>query len=427
MFPTLDYLINYIFGTSLTWNFPPSFGTMVAIAFLAAAWVLSRELKRKEKLGLLKPTYKKEKVGEPASMPEIAINALIGFVIGWKIIGAIIDRDAFGADAQGYIVSGQGNIFAGLAVAAVFGYLKYREKEKKRLPEPKEELVEVHPFQLTGTITMAAAIWGIIGAKIFHQLEYWDQFMADPMGSLTSTSGLTFYGGLIGGVFGVWRVTRKHKMPLIHVADAVAPGLILAYAVGRIGCMISGDGDWGVINSAYRINEEVVYTVVPPDSIQGDLAQYYAIYAESPEMVDYIYYEKPSWLGFLPNWMFAFDFRHNVNEEGIPMSGCEGKYCNRLPLPTFPTAFYETCMGLLIFLILWMIRKRIAIPGFLFSVYLIFNGIERFLIEQIRVNSTLPLFGMQVTQAEIIAVVLILIGIAGLFLTRRFQQAILKA
>lgn len=426
MFPTLDYLINYLFGTNLQLYFPPTFGFWVAMAFLGAAWVLSRELKRKEKGGLVHAVKKMQWKGKPASAADLVINGILGFVLGWKVVGAITESDIFTVDPQAYLLSTQGNIIAGILLGAVFAYLKYREKQKGRLAVPVKEEVAVHPYQLTGTITIVAAIWGIIGAKIFHQLEYWDDFVRDPAAALVSSSGLTFYGGLIGGTLGVYWYARKNKIPAVHIADAVAPGLILAYGIGRIGCMLSGDGDWGVINSAYRISEDRQYTVVAADAIQNDIGVFYEIYAASPSEVDHIYFAKPSWLGFLPDWAFAFDYPHNVNEEGIRISGCEGRYCNRLPLPVFPTAMYEVIMALSIFGGLWALRKKLKYPGQMFFLYLLLNGVERFLIEQIRVNSTYSLFGMQITQAEIIATVLMLVGLFGLLFIHKIKDKIIK-
>lgn len=432
MFPTLNYLVNYLFGTHFTFNFPPTFGTLVAIAFLSAAWVLSRELKRKEGLGLLKPVQRKIKVGEPASASDLLLNAVLGFVLGFKILGIILDREAFQVNPQGYLLSSQGSLIGGLIVGALAAYWKYYEKKKKQLPQPKEQIVLVRPYQMVGNITLIAALSGIIGAKIFHQLEYWDQFIQDPVGNLVSASGLTFYGGLIGGFLGVWWYVRKNGFPLVHVADAVAPGLILAYGVGRIGCMLAGDGDWGIINSAYRITDDRKYEVVGPDAIREDLLQpvagipAYRAYGNSVQEARYAYFKKPAALAFLPNWMFAFDFPHNVNEEGVPLPGCQGQYCNHLPLPVFPTAFYETLMGLLIFGILWLLRKRIAVPGMIFSLYLVLNGLERFFIEKIRVNSVYHIAGIQITQAEMIALGLILVGILGVIFTPRLKDKTVK-
>ena len=84
--------------------------------------------------------------------------------------------------------------------------------------------------------------------KLFHNLENIGEFIADPMGQLMAFSGLTFYGGLIAGAFAVIWYGRKYNIKPLNLADAAAPGLMLAYGVGRIGCQLSGDGDWGVTN-----------------------------------------------------------------------------------------------------------------------------------------------------------------------------------
>ena len=434
MFPTLNYFFKYLFGWDWGMNFPPTFGFLVAMAFISAAFVLSKELKRKEKQGLVRTIKKKIKVGEKASTWDMASYGIFGFIAGFKILGIILREPGFRQDPQNYILSTQGNIIGGIVGAILAAGYIYWDKKRKSLPQPKEEEIDVHPYQLVGNITFYAAICGIIGAKIFHQLEYWDNFVADPIGNLFSASGLTFYGGLVGGFFGVWYYLRKNKLPLVVIADCVAPGLILAYAIGRLGCVASGDGDWGIINSAYRIDDAGKYAVVSPEAIQNDL---YAvnpatgvsnaeIFGSNGQPVDYAYFVKPNALSFLPNWLFAFDFPHNVNEEGIPIKGCQGQYCNRLPLPVFPTPVYETLMGLFIFLILWLIRKRIAIPGVLFSIYLVLNGIERFFIEKIRVNSEFPVLGMKMSQAEIIACVIILFGVLGIILVPRFKNKLTK-
>ena len=101
---------------------------------------------------------------------------------------------------------------------------------------------------------------------------------------------------------------------------------------------------------------------------------------------------------FLPDWLFAYPYPHNVVNEGIAIPGCTGQYCSYLPLPVFPTPFYETLICLLLFVFIWSRRKRFTIPGTLFAFYLILNGLERFLIEKIRVNSKYSIFGFHPTQ-----------------------------
>jgi prolipoprotein diacylglyceryltransferase len=74
-------------------------------------------------------------------------------------------------------------------------------------------------------------------------------------------------------------------------------------------------------------------------------------------------------------------------------------------------------MALAIFAFLWFIRKRIKVPGMLFFIYLVFNGLERFTIESIRVNTKMHFLGMVVTQAQLISSILFLIGLAGITYT----------
>lgn len=238
---------------------------------------------------------------------------------------------------------------------------------------------QAYPHDRVGDTTMVAAISGLLGAKIFAILESAENvkaFFDDPIHTLLSGSGLAMYGGLIGGFIGVyWFVKNKLKMNPIHMMDAVAPGLIFAYAVGRIGCQMSGDGDWGIAAAA-----------------------------------------QPDWW-FLPNWLWAYDYPRNViNSSGQTheiIAGLTAHYNTHLVPPVYPTPLYETIMSALIGIFLWSIRKRLKIHGMLFMIYLILNGIERFFIEKIRVNDKLHALGLTFTQAELIAVLLILIGIIG--------------
>jgi prolipoprotein diacylglyceryltransferase len=321
---------------------------------------------------------------------------------------------------QQFILSTNGSIIGGLVFGGLFAYMAWRDKEKTKLAEPKVETITVHPFQLVGNITVIAAVSGILGAKIFHHLENWDDFVKDPVGQLSDFfGGLTFYGGLICATICVLWYIRKNGIKPIHMFDSAAPVLIVAYGVGRIGCMVAGDGDWGVINSAYRVDADRHYSIVQnPDSIKTDIATYYQYYeANSPAEVPAIHFEKPAALGFLPDQFFAYDFPHNVLERGVPLNSCNRKYCTHLPLPVFPTAFYEILMALAIFAFLWFIRKRIKVPGMLFFIYLVFNGLERFTIESIRVNTKMHFLGMVVTQAQLISSILFLIGLAGITYT----------
>jgi len=376
MYPRISDLINDLFGTNWVWPIQ-SFGFMMAISFLFAAWTLALELKRKEKEGLLHATPRKITIGKPASVGDLVWNGIIGFILGFKLVEMALHYHDLVDDPQAFILSARGNLIGGIAGAGVLMYLRYREGEKHRLPSAEEKTIMVSPHQRVGDITIIAAISGLLGAKVFDNLEHLDSFFQDPLGSLFSFSGLTFYGGLIFGAVAVLWYGQRHKIPIPYMLDAAAPGLILAYAVGRIGCQLAGDGDWGIVNL----------------------------------------HPKPSWW-ILPDWTWAFNYPHNVIQEGVPMANCAGKFCFALPDPVYPTPIYETTVGLIIFFFLWRIRKQIKIPGVLFSIYLILNGIERFLIEQIRVNIRYHFLGISATQAEILAVVMIILGITGIFYFR---------
>lgn len=428
MFPTLGYLINYFLGTSITLGFP-TFGFIVAMSFLSAAFVLKSEIIRKEKLGIFKSVYYKETIGAPASLGELLYNVIFGFILGAKLGLLITDSQTFLAHPQQAIISTQGNLLFGIIGAIALTAYVYWDKKRKALPTPKVEDKKLSAGELVVNITMIAALSGISGAKLFHLLEYWDEFMAAPMEQLLSFAGLTFYGGLICGFLAVGYYCRKKGLGFVHVCDSAAPALILAYGIGRLGCQLAGDGDWGVINSAYRYDYNTKsYVEVPADRIETDkaiYAEYYNMTFGSVENAHHLYYKKPAFLSFLPDVAFAQSYPNNVNNDGIYIAGCEGEYCARLPLPVIPTPIYETSMAVLIFLILWSLRRKFKRPGLMFSVYLIFNGLERFTIEQFRVNSEYNILG-GVTQAEIISFTLIAIGILGIFLTKKFQSTLEK-
>ena len=371
-YPTIPHLINDWFGTDF--NFPIySFGFFLALAIFVAAWVLQREMKRKEKQGLLQPSFTEITKGEPVKLMELITNAIIGFLLGFKIVGAAMNYDLFVSNPQDYLISAQGSLAGGLIGAILLAVNKYYEKKKQQLPKPITEKVKVWPSDRVSDIAIIAAVTGVLGSKLFHNLEYWEDFMANPISGLISFSGLSIYGGLlVGGACVIWYLYKKN-ISVIHMADAIAPSLILSYGVGRIGCQLSGDGDWGIDN------------LMP----------------------------KPEWLSFLPDWLWAYDYAYNVNGEGIPIAGCGGKFCFALENPVFPTPLYETIMATIIFAILWYFRKRIEIPGRIMALYLVLNGIERFWIEKIRVNIPYHIADYEITQAEIISVVFFL---GGLFL-----------
>jgi len=377
MYPKLSDLINSLFGTNI--DLPvQTYGFFVALAFILAGILVYFELKRKEKNGTISPQMKERVRGKPASFSELAISFVLSGMVLLKFSGIILSYDTFTENPQEYIFSWQGNWFIGIGGALAYTFYIYWQKRKQQLPKPVKVKEKVHPYQLTGSILLVAAIAGLVGSKLFDVVEHLDQLVKDPIGTLFSLSGLAFYGGLIVAAIAVAVYAEKNGIPWPVIGDTVAPGLLVGYGTGRIGCQLSGDGCWGIVNNA----------------------------------------PKPDWLSFLPDWMWASHYPHNVIDEGVLISNCTGDHCHILAEPVFPTPFYETVTVYLFFIVLWSLRKRIVIPGMMFSVYLILNGIERFLIEKIRVNIRYDIAGINVTQAEIISILLVIVGIAGIFYFR---------
>lgn len=384
MYPTLYHAFLDLFGIDLpALKFLNSFGFFVAIAFVAAHYTLASELKRKTGQGLLKPTQRKVVLGEAPKPIELAMQALIGFVVGWKGLYMVFNITEVTADPPAFLLSGQGNVIGGLMIAALFAWMYWREKKKQQREKPEETVITVPAAQHAGNITLTAALWGFIGAKLFHWLENPRDFleMFNSPNAKDIVTGLTMYGGLILAGFMVMRYFKKNGLAFWPSVDSAAPGVLLAYGVGRLGCQVSGDGDWGIANTA----------------------------------------PKPGWL---PQWLWSYDYPNNVNAVigphrggyvGEKMAVCQPgfeDYCTHLVPGVYPTPLYEVIACVLLFGVLWALRKRIATPGIIFSLFLIFDGVERFFIEKIRVNE---LWLGTWTQAEVISSLLVLAGGFGLW------------
>ncbi len=436
MYPNLYYVLNDWFGWKINaFKIFYTFGIFVALSFIAAAYFLTLELKRKEKDGLLQPREETITAGQPASFFDLLINGIVGFIFGYKLIGVFIASRSQGLDIQDYIFSSSGSWAGGIAVAALLVYFKYREKNKQKLSKPEKRIIRVWPHDRIGDMVIFALVFGIIGAKLFDNLENWDRFIQNPIGNLISPSGLTFYGGLICAAIAICIYAKKKGINILHLCDSFAPALMIAYAVGRIGCQVAGDGDWGIYNSAYISDVPGHVVVATPQEFNNKLHQYAPYFlnggvtdpagntvvvtdrhSETLEKVPHKSFKGPR---FLPKWMFAFTYPHNVNEDGILLPDCNDKYCRALPQPVFPTPFYETVVCTLLFLFLWLIRRRIKIAGVMFCIYLICNGVERFLVETIRVNTTYSIFGIHPTQAELISAALVIVGVIGIIVFKR--------
>lgn len=240
----------------------------------------------------------------------------------------------------------------------------------RRIKHEDGQYVEerIPPQGIVSDLITFALIIGLIGARIFHILEHPSEFIADPLGMIFTRGGFTFLGGLICGTLAGIAYAKKHRLAILPLCDSLAPAIILGYAIGRIGCQLSGDGDWG---------------------ISANMAL------------------KPDWLPIL---FWAQTYENNI--VGVTIA----------PPGVYPTSIYETMLGCLVFGILWGLRKHPFQSGWLFALYLLLSGAERFFIEQIRVNTVTHIFGVAATQAEIISAVLMLFGVLGLVLNTRLAK-----
>jgi len=214
-------------------------------------------------------------------------------------------------------------------------------------------------------VTLISIIFGIIGAKLFHLFENWDAFINNPLHMAFSPGGLTFHGGLILVIIAVLIYSKRKKIPSLTLIDLAAPSLALAYGIGRIGCHLAGDGDYGTPTDLPWGTNYENGTVPPSLMFRGS--------------------------------EIAKSFPGGIVPDNTPLH---------------PTPIYEFLTMVIIFFILWQLRKKAWPDGKLFTVYLVLAGLERLLVEFIRLNPRI-LFGL--SEAQIVSIILILAGVIGYY------------
>ena len=179
-----------------------------------------------------------------------------------------------------------------------------------------------------------AAVGGIAGSRLWVIVESFGDFLQSPLDYLFTGKGFVFYGGLMGGAAAVTWLFRRAGIRWLAGADAVAPAIAVGQAVGRIGCQLSGDGDWGV-----------------PTTLPWGMAYPHAVVG----------------------WPYAAGIR------------------------VHPTPVYETLLYTATFLVLWRLRTRPHRDGTIFGAYLILSATFRFFVECLRIEPVVA-FGLTSAQ-----------------------------
>ncbi len=389
-YPRITDWLFEVSGGGLDFRFIPmySYGFFVAMGFLAAAAIAGMLLRKREKLGLMPFTEEQVLQGKMPDWKDLLPLFITWFLVFMKVGGMFSEKELFSADPQSYIFSLHGNYLIGIIAAVLLTAYQYFSLKKNALPEPVKTSIKIYPSDRIGDLVVVAAILGVIGANLFDMIENPDgvkEFLDDPFGSLFS--GLSVFGGLIVAGLGFFLYARKYNIPTSHLFDAVAPGYALANGIGRIGCHVSGDGDWGIPNTL----------------------------------------AKPSWL---PEFLWRDDYAHNILTEGVRMPDCSGAYCTHLVPAVFPTPLWEfSWLAAICLLLIFLDNRLMKTPWSGFGLFLILLGIQRFTIEQWRASSERTLYqigGFPLRQAEIISLGMMLGGIVlllWLFYFRKKNQA----
>ncbi|MGH7665610.1 MAG: prolipoprotein diacylglyceryl transferase [Gemmatimonadaceae bacterium] len=251
--------------------------------------------------------------------------------------------------------------FTGFGLAVLLGFviaqiIATRELERRG-----------HDATPMGDLVFASVIGALIGAKLYYAI-----LTGDP-GAIFSRAGFVFWGGLIGGIIVTLTVIRMKKLSIMRISDVAGIGIAAAYSVGRTGCWAVGDDYGRPWNSALA----VAFPEGAPPSTAASLRQLFGL---------------PIPADLAPSTVLA----------------------------VHPTQLYETALAFGMFLILWKLRDHKHAEGWLFGVYCVLAGLERFVVEFFRAKDD-RFFGV-ITMAQVIAIGFILLGSAWM-LARREKGA----
>jgi phosphatidylglycerol:prolipoprotein diacylglycerol transferase len=218
--------------------------------------------------------------------------------------------------------------------------------------------------ELASRLLLVSLVSGLVGSRLYDILENLPTYLADPKLMIFSGSGFVFFGGLIGGILASVVFAGYYGIPWLRLADMAAPALLLGHAIGREGCQLSGDGDWGLPST-------LPWAMAYPNAIVGWNSQTVLTLDSSGQLVS----------GYFPG------------------------------VRVHPTPVYETILYFLGFVVLWSMRKRLSDKdGQVFYLYLILAGASRFVVEFVRIN---PRVLLGLSEAQLIAIAMVVVGLVG--------------
>jgi phosphatidylglycerol---prolipoprotein diacylglyceryl transferase len=244
----------------------------------------------------------------------------------------------------------------GLAVLAAFGISQLiAQRELARRGHVAES-------EATPDVVLAALLGTLVGAKLYFVA------LTGDISALWSRGGFVFWGGFIGSVLFCWFWIRHKKLSFVRYSDVAGIAIAAGYAVGRTGCWAVGD-DYG-------------------RPWNGPLATAF------------------------PNGAPPSTVRNLTEQFGVPLPGLSPDAV----VAVHPTQLYETVLGLAMFAVLWKLRDHKHAEGWLFGLYCVLAGAERFLIEFLRAKDD-RLLG-PLTAAQGIAIAIAVVGVLVMWARR---------
>jgi phosphatidylglycerol---prolipoprotein diacylglyceryl transferase len=226
---------------------------------------------------------------------------------------------------------------------------------------------------------------GLVGSRLYNLLQDENRadFFAHPLSRLFSTMGFAFAGAIIGGFLALLYLARRFQIQVLLLLDAASPAAALGYGIGRIGCLLSGDGDYGIA------------TNLPWGMSFGPLQPGSRI------------------LGFIQIDHGALDPSYGAKVHGLPLDAI---------VRVHPTPIYEFLVAVVISWILWRFGERLikahSPNGMVFAAYLVLTGLARFMVEFIRIN---PPVLSWLTNAQVASSVSMIAGVALYVYCRKAQ------